>query len=201
MKKKMLVGVGLLVVACIVLFLIIAISSGGEDSSTKQEGETRNQTELVGPICQGTPLADARAYTQTSGIHPLVILERKEDGHYDYGFENLNTYEQPDGWRSRYVETLELVVCVDEQEDELAGTCEYTLEDSSETATLSVHFKQVSVRLVEAQTGQEIAAGTFVGETECPETMQVTDSSTGNAKIADGNRELEEWLRPYVEIP
>lgn len=177
-------------------------SSAEGGSSTQAEGQTRTNVNLVGPICQGTPLPEAAAYTETSGTHPLVVLEAGSDGNYQYGFFNASAYQQPEGWRASYVEALQLVVCVDSEEDELIETCEYTLTEGNGTAVLSRYAKQVTFRLMEAQTGREIAADTLVGlPRECQETEEFLEDTTGSSLYGDVYEEMEAWLRPYVEVP
>ncbi|MDY7080123.1 MAG: hypothetical protein SXV54_24850 [Chloroflexota bacterium] len=202
-KKTLLIAIpGLLIVGCIVIFAIAIISSEGDGNRASEEDKTRTNTNLVGPICQGTPLPDAPAYTQASGTHSLVVLELEEDGNYDYGFINPNYYSLPDGWRARYVKDLELVICVDKEEDELVETCEYTLVDSGDQITLSRFAKHVTFRLLEAQTGREIASDTLVGmPRECQDTEEFLEETTGSSIVGHGYDELEDWLRPYVVIP
>ena len=202
-KKTLLIAIpGLLIVGCIVIFAVAIIASGGDDNGALEEDKTRANANLVGPICQGTPLPDAPAYTQASGIHSLVVLELEEDGNYGYGFINPNSYSLPDGWRARYVEDLGLVVCVDKEENALAEECSYTFEDGSGAATLSRYSTQVTFRLLEAQTGREVAADTLVGmPRECQDTQEFLEGTTGGSIYGQVYEELEDWLRPYVVIP
>lgn len=202
-KKVLLIAVpALLVMCCIAVFAITAISSEGGDNGASEEGLTRPLANLVGPICQGTPLPDAPSYVQASGTHSLVVLELGNDGSYRYGFIDLNAYRLPDGWSAGYVEKLELVVCVDQEEDKLIETCDYTMEDGGGAATLSRYSKHVTLRLLEAQTGQEIATNTLVGvPRECQDTEEFFEETTGKSIYGNIYEELEDWLRPYVEIP
>ncbi len=202
-KKVLLItGPAVLIVCCIMVFVIVACTSGGDGNGAAEEGETPANANLVGPICQGTPLSGAPSYTQASGTHSLVVLELESDGDYGYGFFNGSSYSLPDGWRARYVEDLELVVCVDQQENALVEECKYTFEDGSGTATLSRYSTQVTFRLLEAQTGQEIAADTLVGmPRECQDSEEFLEDTTGASMVGNVYDELEGWLRPFVEIP
>jgi hypothetical protein len=202
-KKVLLIAVpALLVVCCIAVFAISAISSEGGDNGASEKDKTQANINLVGPICQGTPLPDALAYTQASGTHPLVVLELESDGDYGYGFFNGSSYSLPDGWRARYVEDLELVVCVDQEENALVEECKYTFEDGSGAVTLSRYSTQVTFRLLEAQTGREIAADTLIGmPRECQDTEEFLEDTTGSSMYGDVYGELEDWLQQYVEIP
>ena len=199
-KKVLLIVVpALLVACCIAVFAISAISSGGGDDGASED-RTQANINLVGPICQGTPLSEALAYTQASGTHSLVVLELESDGGYGYGFFDSSSYRLPDGWRARYVEDLELVVCVDQEESALVEECKYTFEGGNGTATLSRYSTQVTFRLLEAQTGQEIAADTLVGmPRECQDSEEFVEGTTGSSMYGDVYEELEDWLRPYVE--
>jgi hypothetical protein len=201
-KKVLLIAVpALLVACCIAVFAISVISSEGGDDGASEEDKTRANISLVGPICRGTPLSEALAYTQASGTHSLVVLELESDGDYGYGFFDQSSYRLPDGWRAGYVEDLELVLCVDQEESALVEECEYTFEDGSGTATLSRYSTQVTFRLLEAQTGQEIAADTLVGmPRECQDSEEFVEGTTGSSMYGDVYEELEDWLRPYVEI-
>jgi hypothetical protein len=201
-KKKWEMTFTVLSILLSMALLIAACGSSGGSDSAEEEGQTRANAPIVAPICQGTPLPEAPAYTKASGIHPLIILELGDDGNYKYGFISGTTYKQPDGWRTSYVDNLELVVCVDAETDELVETCEYTLEDGSGTVDLNRYAKQVSFRLVEAQTGREIAADTLTGlPRECQETEEFIEDTTGSSMYGDVYEEMEDWLRPYVEIP
>jgi hypothetical protein len=100
------------------------------------------------------------------------------------------------------VEELELVVCVDQEEDELIETCDYTMEEGGSAATLSRYSKHVTLRLLEAKTGQEIMANTLIGmPRECQDTEEFLEGTTGSSIYGNVYEELEDWLRPYVEIP
>lgn len=202
-KKVLLIAVpALLVMCCIVVFAITVISSEGGSDDTVEEDKTRVNANIVGPICQGTPLPDAPSYVQASGTHSLVVLELGSDGDYEYGFFNMSSYRLPDGWSTRYVEELALVVCVDQEENALVEECKYTFEDGSGTATLSRYSTQVTLRLLEAQTGQELATDTLIGmPRECQDTEEFLEDTTGSSMYGDVYEELEDWLRPYVEIP
>ncbi len=201
-KKVLLLAVpALLMVCCIGVFAITVIFSEGGGDDTVEEDKTRANANVVGTICQGAPLPDAPSYGQALGTHSLVVLELGSNGNYQYGFINPNTYSLPDGWTTRYVEELELVVCVDQEEDELIETCDYTMEDGG-AATLSRYSKHVTLRLLEAQTGQEVAANTLVGMPhECQDTEEFLEGTTGSSVYGNVYEELEDWLRPYVEIP
>ena len=202
-RKVLLITVpAVLIVCCIIVFATVACTSEGDGNGAAEEGGTRANVNLVGPICQGTPLSDAPSYTQASSTHSLVVLELESDGDYGYGFFNGSSYSLPDGWRARYVEDLELVVCVDQEESALVEECKYTFEDGSGTATLSRYSTQVTVRLLEAQTGREIAADMLVGmPRECQDTEEFLEDTSGASMYGDVYEELEDWLRPYVEIP
>jgi hypothetical protein len=202
-KKISLITVpAVLIVCCITAFATVACTSEGDGNGAGEEGGTRANVNLVGPICQGAPLSDASSYTQASGTHSLVVLELESDGDYGFGFFNGSSYSLPDGWRARYVEDLELVVCVDQEEDALVEECQYTFEDGSGTATLSRYSTQVTFRLLEAQTGQEVAADTLVGMPgECQDTEEFLEDTTGASMYGDVYEELEDWLRSYVEVP
>ncbi|MEJ2746334.1 MAG: hypothetical protein P8183_00205 [Anaerolineae bacterium] len=201
-KKKWSLTLTTILILLGMALLIAACGSSAGSSSAAEEGQTRANTPIVSPICQGTPLPEAPAYDQTSGIHPMIALELGDDGNYEYGFFSGTTYKQPVGWRASYVETMQLVVCVDTETDELVETCEYTMADGSGTAVLKRYAKQVTFRLVEAQTGREIAADTLTGlPRECQETEKFLENTTGSSMYGDVYEEMEAWLRPYVEIP
>jgi len=202
-KKMLLIAIPGLLVACLITIVAIAvITSDGDGNGASEEGKTRANTNLVGPICKGTPLPEAPSYTQASGTHSLVVLELGSDGEYNYGFIDPDAYRLPDGWTTRHVEDLALVVCVDQEENALVEECQYTLEDGGGTVTLSRYSTQVTFRLIEAQTGREIAADTLVGvPRECQETQEFVEDTTGSSMYGQVYEELEDWLRPYVEIP
>jgi hypothetical protein len=202
-KKLLLIAIPGLLIACFITIVAIAvITSEGDGNGTPEEGKTQAHTDLVGPICKGTPLPEAPSYTQASGTHSLVVLELESDGEYNYGFIDPNSYRLPDGWRARYVKDLALVVCVDKEENALVEECEYTLKDGGGTATLSRYSTQVTFRLMEAQTGREIAADTLVGmPRECQETEEFLEGTTGASIYGQVYEDLEDWLRPHVEIP
>jgi hypothetical protein len=190
----------LLIVCCIAIFVMAC--GGGDGNGASEEGQTRATSYVVGPICQGTPLPEAPSYTQTSGVHPLVILELGNEGDYQYGFIDPNAYSLPDGWDGDYVEEVELVVCVDQEEHALVEECPYTFDDGSGTAVLSRYSTEVTFRLLEAQTGREIASDTlFSMPRECQETEEFVEGSEGASVYGQVYEDLENWLRPYVEIP
>jgi hypothetical protein len=198
-KKVLLIVLPVLLMACGCLAIAVASSSGDDDAAN--EGKTRVSSNIVGPVCQGTPLPDAPAYTQAAGARPLGVLELGRNGNYQYGFINPNVYRLPDGWTTGYVQDLELVVCVDQEVDELVEECDYTLNQGGGAVTLSRYSKRVTLRLLEAQTGREVAAETFTGmPRECRETEEFLEGASGSSIYGNVYQELEDWLRPFVEV-
>jgi len=190
------------ILVLLVLALVTLACGGGDEPAGSPDDKTQSTAYVVGPVCQGTPLPEAPPYTQASGTHSLVILELGGDGDYRYGFIDPDSYSLPDGWRARYVQDLELVVCIDKEENALVEECKYTFEDGSGTVTLSRYAKHVTLRLLEAQTGREIAADTLVGmPRECQDTEEFLEETPGGSMYGQVYEELEDWLRPYVEIP
>lgn len=192
----------ILIFLLIICMVAACASSSDGGSSAAAEGQTRANANLVGPVCQGTPLPEAPAYSETTGAHSLVIVELGRDGAYRYGFIDPDAYSLPDGWRASYVEGLQLVVCVDAEEDELVETCEYTMADGSGTAVMSRYAKKVTFRLVEAATGREIATETLTGLPRyCREREEFLEGTDGGSLYGQVYEEMENWLRPFVEIP
>ena len=188
-----------LVLACFAIALT-ACGGGGERGS--EEVGTRVNADRVGPVCEGTPLPEAPPYAQASGIHPLNVMRRGPDGAYRYGFLDPNAYRLPEGWHARYVEELELVVCVDEETSTYFDECDYVLDDGGRIVVLSRHVKQATARLLEARTAREISTETLIAVPgECPDTIEVQEGARRASMTVGAFQEFEDWVRPYVEIP
>lgn len=186
-----------LLLAC---FAIALTACGGGERSSEEVG-TRVNADRVGPVCEGTPLPEAPPYTPTSGIHPLNVMRRWPDGSYMYGFLDPNAYRLPEGWSARYVEELELVVCVDEETRAYFDECDYVPGDGDGIVVLSRYVKQATARLLEARTAREISTETLIAVPgECPDTIEVREGRRASQTVG-AFQEFEDWVRPYVEIP
>lgn len=188
-----------LLLACFAIALA-ACGGGGERGS--EEVETRVNAYRVGPICAGTAVPEAPPYTPTSGIHRLYVVRRGPDGAYRYAFIAADVYRLPDEWLARYVEELELVVCIDEETSGYFDECDYVLDDGGGLVVLSRSVKQVTARLLEPRTAREISSETLIAVPgECPDTVEVPEASRNVSMTVPAFQEFEDWVRPYVEIP
>ena len=152
------------------------------------------------PICSGDgqAVSEEAAYSQTSGVHPVVLARGSAEGNWRVPRDHL----RPE-WTPQTLPELELVACM--QIDEvLIETCPYTLENSQKASIERLQY-QTNVTLREAQTGVVIADTVLPGTipAECSneirfEKNELTKKVYG---VAAGIGQVSSWLQPYVELP
>ncbi len=150
------------------------------------------------PVCDGQPVSEAAAYSQTSGVHPIVLLRGSADGNWRIPRDNL----RPE-WTPQTLPEVELVVCM--QIDEvLIESCPYTLENGTKASVERFQY-ETSVTLREARTGAVVAETSLPGTmpAECGnqirfEKNELTKEVYG---VAAGMGQITPWIQPYVELP
>jgi hypothetical protein len=202
-RKRRISGI---IVGCVLLIVVIGTgcnsSEKAQREATKRAQATWEEQVLkpVLPICSGDgqSVSQAAAYSQTSGVHPAVLVRGDAEGNWRVPRDHL----RPE-WMPQTLSEVELVACM--QIDEvLIESCPYTLENGQKASVERFQY-QTSVILREAQTGTVVADTVLPGTmpTECSneirfEKNELTKKVYG---VAAGIGQVSSWLQPYVELP
>jgi hypothetical protein len=168
-----------------------------QDWQSKARYEIKRALESV---CEDddTGVPEAAPYAQTSGLHPIMYVEKTAMGSWLSSYH----YLPPSQWRPQEPADTELVACLEEEQVEIER-CPYTLK-SGDSATLVRLQWQTVVTLREAQTGKIVASNAIVGEPprECQVSEQFEAGKLTEYIIgAKPEAEIEAWLEPYIDIP
>jgi hypothetical protein len=154
------------------------------------------ETETLVKICasEGAGVAEAAAYTQTSGMHPIVFARRSINWTPDFDYHNP--------WNPSKLAEAQLVACI-VQEGKTLEKCNYTLSGGKSGTVVRIQIQTV-VTLREAQTGKVVAISPALKGSlpaECSKSELFSGGET--SKVFQGSAPVTEtldWLRPYVKI-
>lgn len=137
-------------------------------------------------VCAGQGVPQAAAYTG-GGVHPMVALSSDGEPH-DW------TNDVPEVWTPASLDAAQLVACVRPEQERSIEVCHYNGPD------ITRYRYEVTIRLVEARTGAEVASTVLVGSDprECRSTEDYDLTRLAGDHISFS--EAEDWLRDHVEM-
>jgi len=142
------------------------------------------QSDLSG-ACSGQGVPEAAAYSG-GGVHPVVLLASSGESH-------AWSDDLPEEWYPGAVEAAQLVACVGEEDEREIEVCLYN------GPSITRFQYQVSLRLVEARTGAQVASTVLEGSMprECrqSEDYDLTRLEGNHVAVAAAR----DWMRAYVE--
>ena len=143
------------------------------------------QAALAG-VCSGRGVPDAAAYAG-GGVHPVVVLTSSGEPH-DWSDDLAET------WYPQSVQAAQLVACVEEEQERSIEVCPYNGPD------ITRYRYEVSLRLVEARTGVEVASTVLRGNDprECRQTEDYDLTRLAGDHISYSA--AADWLRAHVEM-
>lgn len=125
--------------------------------------ERRELRKTLATACKNQPVPDAGHYTPGDTFHPIMLIDDAKVDLYDW----LET--TPPNWEPMALRFAELVACLQEQEKEKIGTCNY-----EGGLTLPRYRYQLAVQLKNADTGQAIETVVIYGsQPACPAFVKV----------------------------
>jgi len=143
------------------------------------------QSDLSG-ACSGQGVAEAAAYSG-GGFHPVVLLASSGESH-------AWSDDLPEEWYPGAVEAAQLVACVGEEDEREIEVCLYN------GPSITRFQYQVSLRLVEARTGAQVASTVLEGSMprECrqSEDYDLTRLEGNHVAFAAAR----DWMRAHVEM-
>ncbi len=136
-------------------------------------------------VCSGRGVAGAGAYAG-EGVHPVVLLSSSGEDH-DWSDDLSGS------WVPQSVQDAQLVACVDPEQESEIEVCAYN------GPSITRYRYEVSLRLVEAGTGVEVAStalqGTDPRECQPSEPYDLTRLAGDHVSFAAAR----DWMRDYVE--
>ncbi|WP_420645136.1 hypothetical protein [Candidatus Leptofilum sp.] len=161
-------------------------------------GDNRSSTRSLVALkaaCDGESVAETAAYNpNNSGSHPAAIVQ------YLGGSESIFvSTDWP--YHPGSLEEAELVVCLDNAEEVVTETCEYTLEEGAGEANITRISLVADYRLIATQTGEVVAEGSVKA---IPRECQDEETFSNNASFSlrgDYGEALETLIDDYLDTP
>jgi hypothetical protein len=153
-------------------------------TSTATPTATPNPSEILRIVCQGTAVPDSAAYTYDHSPHQII-----SSGDF--------LLPLPEKWQSQTVADTELVLCA-QHEEKLIETCNY-----GGSATVKRYTYLLSIRLVEAQSAEEVANFDLKGSepNSCPTVIVISGNETVDKEFHGDPVQSDQFLpllEPYV---
>lgn len=153
--------------------------------------------EAASTVCTGTGYAEAAVYSQTSGVHPTVILNAKSTGSGWF----IPATDIPETWTPTQPQAMELVACIS-TEKTLIETCPYKLTSGATTSVERIQY-HVAVTVYEAQSGKQLASTVMDGSMpdNCGEQVNFKEGETRQFIYGSlpSTADAVAWLRQYIE--
>lgn len=192
-KRILMIGggiFGLAALCCVGVIIFGYVYNEGDELRS----ETRNLAALK-VACDGEVVGETAAFNpNTPGTHPAAIVQHV--GGSEYIFVSTAWPYHPAS-----LEEAELVVCLENTEEVVTETCEYTLEEGAGEATITRISLVADYRLVAAQTAEIVAEGTVKAlPRECMAQETFADNASFNLR-GDFGEALEPLLVEFLETP
>lgn len=132
-------------------------------------------------------IPQAAQYTESEGLHPIVLLSLSGSSHE--WSDRL-----PENWDPLGIRFVELVLCVGDEVERLIETCEY-----APPPDIKRYKYEIMLRLLSARTGELIEKVTLRGSEprECAQTeISSVTRLTGSHVSFD---QVQNWVKRYVE--
>lgn len=189
-RKLMMVGGGLGLVALCCIGIVIFAYFYNEGSPA----ETRNMADLKA-VCGGDVVAETAVYNpNTPGTHPTAILQYL--GGTEYIFVSTNW-----GYHPNSLEEAELVVCLENVEETVTETCEYTLEGDAGEATITRVSRVADYKLITTQTGELVAEGSVKTSPRQCQDQETFENDASFTVRGDFGEALEPLVGEYIDVP
>ncbi|MBK7897024.1 MAG: hypothetical protein WAS33_27020 [Candidatus Promineifilaceae bacterium] len=192
-KRILMIGggiFGLAALCCVGVIIFGYVYNEGDELRS----ETRNLAALK-VACDGEVVGETAAFNpNTPGTHSAAIVQHV--GGSEYIFVSTAWPYHPAS-----LEEAELVVCLENTEEVVTETCEYTLEEGAGEATITRISLVADYRLVAAQTAEIVAEGTVKAlPRECMAQETFADNASFNLR-GDFGEALEPLLVEFLETP
>lgn len=191
-RLLMIVGavLGLAALCCVGVVIFGYVYNEGSENSN----ETRSLVALKS-VCDGESVAETAEFNPSNpGVHPAAIVQHL--GGSESIFVSTNW-----GFQPAILEKAELVICLENVEDIVTETCEYTLEEGAGDATITRISLVADYRLITAQTAELVDEGTVKA---VPRECRDEETFANNASFSlrgDFGEALEPLVGKYVNVP
>lgn len=143
--------------------------------------------EELSQVCERKGINNATAYTNASGIHPVVLLD-------PLGRIIQNwTKDIPEEWWPNSTNDAELVIRVGDEGKMQIQVCEYITGPD-----ITRYQLFLNIQLLEVKTGKIIASTTLYGSepVECREVAAYYTTTIEGSSVSF--EQLKEWVEPYI---
>jgi hypothetical protein len=174
--------------------------SSNDKSSTPSESPIFSTS--YAQVCNGAALPGAAAYSKSPGVHPLIVMNRKDP---QSSFDQKTPSDRfPKSWLINITNAKDnqLVVCMTTSKRELKKKCDFPANKPSDLKhVLEMYNTTYDATLYEAKTGKKLASKNILAKAnECP--MFHMFSKTEVVDKEDGNYEqaLIDFVKPHVQL-
>jgi hypothetical protein len=181
-------------------FIQLTACSSSDKSSTPSESPIFSTS--YAQVCNGSTLPGAAAYSKSPGVHPLIVMNRK-DAQSSFN-EKTPSDRFPKNWLINITKAKDnqLVVCMTTTKRELKQKCDFPAnKPGGMKHLLEMYNTTYDATLYEAKTGKKLASKNIIAKAdECP--MFHMFSKTEVVDKEDGNYEqaLIDFVKPHVQI-
>ena len=187
-------GVLGLATLCCVGIVIFGYVYDGFSESSGPGGETRSLAGLKA-ACDGEPVPETAEFNPSNpGVHPAAIVQHL--GGSEYIFVSTGW-----GFQPAILEKAELIICLENVEEVVAETCDYTLEEEAGEATITRLSLVADYRLIATQTAELVDEGTVKAvPRECRDEETFNNNASFNLR-GDFGEALEPLVSEWVNVP
>lgn len=161
---------------------------------SSNSNETHNLAALKAACAGEAVLETAEFNPSNPGVHPAAIVQHV--GGSEYIFVSTDW-----GFQPAILEKAELVICLENVEEVVTETCEYTLEEGAGEATITRISLVADYRLVATQTAELVDEGTMKA---VPRECRDEETFNNNASFSlrgDFGEALEPLVGKWVNVP
>lgn len=181
---------GLAVLCCVGVIIFGYVYDGFSESS--------NVTRSLAPlktVCDGEAVPETAEFNPNNpGVHPAAIVQHLG------GSESIFVATSW-GFQPAILERAELVICLENVEEIISETCEYTLEEGAGEATITRISLVADYRLITTQTAELVDEGTVKAvPRECGDEETFANNASFNLR-GDFGEALEPLVSEYVNVP
>jgi hypothetical protein len=188
-----------LITPCTLLYLTACDSSKENSTSSENSISVADYAQ----VCNGSGVSGSIAYSKSPGVHPVIIMTRKDVQSPFYS--QIPSDGFPKNWRADSnikAKDNQLVVCMTPTKRELKEKCDFPGDKPSDMKhILEMYNTTYEAILYESKTGKKVASKNLIAKVdECPrfhmfKKTEVVDKMDGNYDQA-----LINFVKPHVQF-
>jgi hypothetical protein len=188
-----------LITPCTLTYLTACDSS--KESSTSSENSI--SVADYAQVCNGSGVSGSIAYSKSPGVHPVIIMTRKDVQSSFYS--QIPSGGFPENWRADSnikAKDNQLVVCMTPTKRELTKKCDFPGDKPSDMKhILEMYNTTYETILYESKTGKKVASKNLVAKVdECPRFHMFTKTEAVDKMDGNYDQALIDFVKLHVQI-